>query len=115
MPDRYTRTISTAEFTETPRLSLEQATGDVNIEGWDRPEIRVETSDEDEAFDIEQAGSQVVVRGKPFRFNFENLGNIMEPAIGELENLGIGLEKVAGKLQRKAARSMRHATHRMRH
>src|SRR5438552_8947683 len=115
MPDRFTRTISTAEFTETPRLSLEQATGDLRIEGWDRPEIKIETSDEDEGFEVEQAGSQVVVRSRPFRCNFENLGNSIEPAMGELENLGLGLEKVAGKLQRKAARSVRHATHRMRH
>src|SRR5687767_10196050 len=28
-----TRTISTAEFTDKPRIMLEQATGDVNIEG----------------------------------------------------------------------------------
>src|SRR5437867_11418584 len=98
MSERFTRTISTAEFTETPRLSLEQATGDLHVEGWDRPEIKIETSDEDEVFDIEQAGSQVVVRSRPFRFNFENLGNFIEPAIGELENLGLGLEKVAGTL-----------------
>ena len=52
MPDRFTRTISTAEFTETPRLSLEQATGDLLIEGWDRPEIKIETSDEDEGFEV---------------------------------------------------------------
>src|SRR5436190_11530219 len=112
MSERYMRTISTAEFSETPRLSLEQATGDVHIQGWDRPEIQIHTSDEDEGFEVEQVGSQIIVRATPIRFDF-NVDNIFGPAKMELENLGVGLEKVAARVERQVARKMRHASHRM--
>jgi hypothetical protein len=35
--------------------------------------------------------------------------------VRELENLGIGLEKGAARIERQVARQLRHATHRMRH
>ena len=37
----YSQTVSTAGLNETPRFVLEQPTGDVVVEGWDRPEIKV--------------------------------------------------------------------------
>jgi hypothetical protein len=37
----YSQTVSTAGLNETPRLVLEQPTGDVLVEGWDKPEIMV--------------------------------------------------------------------------
>jgi DUF4097 and DUF4098 domain-containing protein YvlB len=100
----YTQTISTAEFTETPRLMLEQPTGDVRIEGWDKQEIEVSVSDSEGMFELEQQGSQVLIRNRPGKFK---MVNFPERAVGELENFGINLERVASKVERKVERSMR--------
>ncbi len=100
----YTRTISTSDFTETPRLVLEQATGDAHVEGWDRPEIEVSVPEAGQMFDIEQVGSQVTVRNQPGSFK---LVNFLDQLPGELEGLDIGLERVAAKVERKVERSVR--------
>ncbi|MFL5731612.1 MAG: DUF4097 family beta strand repeat-containing protein [Chloroflexia bacterium] len=115
MQERFTQTISTAEFADTPRLSLEQATGDVFIEGWDRPEIQVTSSDEEETFELAQSGSQVAVRSRPIKLNLEGFSGMLEPAFGELQNLGMGFDKVAARVERQVQRSLRHAGHKMRH
>jgi hypothetical protein len=111
----YTQTVSTAEFEGTPRLVLEQPTGDVHIEGWDRPEIEVSITDERELFEIGQSGSQVTVRGVPprvksdeFRFERPNID------LSGLGDLGIGLERVAAKVERRVEKGLRKAGHGLR-
>lgn len=106
----YTRTISTADFTETPRFVLEQPTGDVHVEGWDRPEIQVAVDDEDELFDVEQAGSQVIVKNAPIGFGLKGK---LESASGGLKDWGIDLERMSSRVERDVARSMRHLQRRL--
>ncbi len=104
----YTQTIDTAEFTETPRLVLEQPVGDVTIEGWDRPAIEVGTPNEDDTFDVEVSGSQIMVRGKARKFGFSD---VLEPAVRELNNIGLDVDRMAARVERKVERHMRHMTH----
>ena len=106
----YTRTISTAGFDGVPRLVLEQPTGDVRVEGWDRPEIEVSITDERELFEVDESGSQVTIRGVPPRaksgeFNFER-PNIDLSGLGDL---GIGIERIAAKVERSVDKSLRKA------
>jgi putative adhesin len=103
MPDHgYTQTISTAGFTETPTLALEQPTGDVHVESWDRPEIQVSISDEG-IFEIEQNGSQVVVKNRPGKFK---LVDFLEPAADELRELGVDLSRMASDVERNLQRGV---------
>lgn len=111
----YTQTVSTAEFDGTPRLVLEQPTGDVRIQGWDRPEIEVSITDERELFEIAQTGSQVTVRSIPprvksdeFRFERPNID------LSGLGDLGMGLERIAAKVERRVEKGMRKAGHGLR-
>ena len=105
MATGYTRTISTAELDETPRVALEQALGDIQVEGWDRPEIEIAISDEDQLFDLEQVESQILIRPRP---RTRNVQEMWAPAVEGLKDLELGLEKVAGRLERKLQRRMRH-------
>lgn len=100
----YTRLISTAEFTDTPRLALEQPTGDVHVEGWDKPEIEVAISDPEGLFEIEENGSQVTVRNRLGKFK---LVDFLEPADAVLSDYGVDLSKVAAKVERSVERGMR--------
>lgn len=105
----YTRTISTAELTETPRVALEQPTGDVYVEGWDRPEIEVSCSDPEAVFDVQQNGAEITILNRPGSFK---LVNFLEPANNEMRGFGLNvdklnLERVASKVERKVERSMR--------
>lgn len=105
----YTRTISTAELTETPRVTLEQPTGDVHVEAWDRPEIEVSCSDPDALFDVQQNGAEIIVHNRPGSFK---LVNFVEPVAAEMKGFGINVEKldldkVASKVERKVERGMR--------
>ena len=111
----YTQTISTAEFLETPGLALEQPTGDVYIESWDRPEIQVSIK-EDGYFEIEQQGSRVEIENRPGRFKLvdfleqgEDLRNIGE----DLRNFGIDIDRMAytRRAQRGTWRRARHEKH----
>jgi DUF4097 and DUF4098 domain-containing protein YvlB len=100
----YTDTISTADFEETPRLILEQPTGDVRVEAWDRPEIQVSISDPEGLFELQREGSKVLVHNRPGSFK---LVNFLEPAREELEEFGVDLGKVAARVERSVERSMR--------
>lgn len=104
----YSRTISTAEFTDTPRVSLEQPTGDVYVEAWDKPEVEVSTSEADGYFEIEEEGSQITIRNNPGKVKFVDF---LEPVQTELRDLGVDvdLDRVASKVERSIARGMRHA------
>ena len=112
MPNREdnTRTISTADFTDKPRIMLEQATGDVHIEGWDRKEVEVSTDDGHE-IQVEQEGSQIVIRS---RFRRERIDAPRKeaphrrgPDFGDLADLSLGLEGIAAQVERGVVRSMR--------
>lgn len=105
MAENYTRTISTADLEETPRIVLEQAVGDVHIEAWDRPEVQISISDEDELFDVEQSGSIFSIRSHP---PVRRAREMWEPALEGLKDLEIGLERVASRVERKVQRKMRH-------
>lgn len=104
----YSRTISTAEFTDTPRVSLEQPTGDVYVEAWDKPEVEVSTSEADGYFEIAEEGSQITIRNNPGKVKFVDF---LEPVQTELRDLGVDvdLDRVASKVERSIARGMRHA------
>jgi hypothetical protein len=104
----YSRTISTAEYTDTPRVSLEQPTGDVYVDIWDKPEVEVSTSESDGYFEIEEEGSQITIRNNPGKVKFVDF---LEPVQSELRDLGVDvdMERVASKLERSIARGMRHA------
>lgn len=100
----YTQNISTADFSQTPRLTIEQPTGDVHIQGWDQPAIEVAIAGSEGLFELEQDGSLVTVRSRPGSYK---LVNFLEPVTEGLQNLGIGLERVAAKVERNVERSMR--------
>ncbi|HST04651.1 MAG TPA: DUF4097 family beta strand repeat-containing protein, partial [Chloroflexia bacterium] len=104
----YTRTISTAELNDTPRVALEQPTGDVYVEGWDKQEVEVSTSDTDGYFEVDQQGSQITIRNNPGRVKFVDF---LEPVQSELRDLGVevNIDKVASKVERSLERTMRHA------
>src|SRR3954466_15061807 len=105
----YTQTISTAEFLEIPTLVLEQPTGDVYVEGWDRQEIEVSIDDEG-IFEVEQNGSQVIIRNRPGKFK---LVDFLEPAADELREYGVDLNKVSSHVERSIERSMQRGMRRM--
>jgi hypothetical protein len=98
----YTQTISTADFTETPNVVLEQPTGDVHVEGWDRPEIEISISDEG-IFEIEQSGSQVIIKNRPGKFK---LVDFLEEAGAELGDFGVDLSKVTARVERGLERNI---------
>ena len=109
-----TRTISTSEFADKPRIMLEQATGDVNIEGWDRPEVEVSTDDGRE-IQVEQEGSQIVIRSR-FRRDRDRDRDRDEPHgsrrrhgpdFGDFGDLSRGIEGIAAEVERGVVRSMR--------
>jgi DUF4097 and DUF4098 domain-containing protein YvlB len=106
----YTQTISTADFNETPRFLLEQPTGDVMVEGWDRPEISVSVDDKEGYFELEQSGSTVTVHNRPGRFN---VVKFLEPAQEELREFGIEVDRVAARIERQVERQVRRAGRRM--
>lgn len=97
-------TINTAEFNDTPRVALEQPTGDVTIAGWDRPAIEIRTDDENDDYDVEIQGSQVTVRNRPRKVR---LNEVFEPAIREIEHWGLDVDRVASKVERSVERGMR--------
>jgi len=104
----YTQTISTAEFLETPGLALEQPTGDVYIESWDRPEIKVSIK-EDGYFEIEQQGSRVEIKNRPGRFklvDFLEQGEDLQNLGEDLRNFGIDISKMATHVERSVGRSV---------
>lgn len=103
--DANTQTINTADFTETPRLVLEQPVGDIKIQGWDRPAIEVSDRDGKGNFDVSLSGSQVTVRNMPKRVR---LNEVLEPAVRELNNIGVNAERMASRVERQVERSMRH-------
>src|SRR5688572_29242720 len=98
--ERFTRTVSTADMSGTPRLVLEQPTGDVRVEGWDRPEIEISISDDRELFDVALEGSQVTIRNISVPKNQQDPRAVWEAARGELQNLG----DVGANIERVAAR-----------
>ena len=99
-----TRRISTAEFTGVPRLTLEQATGDVNIEGWDRPEIEV-SADDDRGISVEQSGSHIVIRSRPPKVSIPRFEDDDPDDISR--HLTHGIESIASDVERRVERSMR--------
>jgi DUF4097 and DUF4098 domain-containing protein YvlB len=105
----YKQSISTAEFLETPTLVLEQPTGDVYVEGWDRQEIEVSIDDEG-IFEVEQNGSQVMIRNRPGKFK---LVDFLEPAADELRDFGVDLNKVSSRVERGIERSVERGMRRM--
>ncbi|MEO6456743.1 MAG: DUF4097 family beta strand repeat-containing protein [Chloroflexia bacterium] len=104
-----TRTISTADFADKPRIMLEQATGDVNIEGWDRQEVEVST-DDDSGIQVEQEGSQIIIRS---RFRRERERDRDEDRVPhrrhgrDFGDITLGLEGIAAEVERGVARSIR--------
>ncbi len=105
----YTETISTANFPGTPRLILEQPTGDVRIEGWDRPEVQISVEDSAGAFEVEQEGSTIYIRTRPGKFR---LVNFLEPAEEVLGSVRVGLEaagleELGARIERQVERSVR--------
>jgi hypothetical protein len=108
-----TRRISTADFTGPPRITLEQATGDVNIEGWDRQEIEVST-DDDRGIAVEQTGSHVVIRSRPpktpvIRYEGPDPDEFRRHFVLErgIEGLASNIENIASDVERRVERSMR--------
>lgn len=102
--DDNTRTISTAEFSGTPRITLEQATGDVNIQGWDRPEIEV-SADDDRGISLEQTGSHVVIRSRPPKVSVPRFEEEDSDDFGR--HFKHGIESIASDVERRVERSMR--------
>ncbi len=106
-----TQTISTAEFADKPRIMLEQATGDVHIEGWDRPEVQVSTDDGRE-IQVEQEGSQIIIRSRFRRERDDEHESHRQhrrhgPDFGDFGDLSLGLEGIAAQVERGVVRSMR--------
>ena len=95
----YTQTISTAELDETPRINLEQPTGDVHVEAWDRQEIEVSISDSDGYFEVSQDGPNITIKNNP---NRHKVVNFRDPEDAELRDLGAELAKAATSLERKS-------------
>lgn len=95
----YTQTISTAELTDTPRINLEQPTGDVYVDVWDRPEIEVSISDKDGYFEVVQEGSNILIKnahGRPKVVNFR------EPEGQNLRDLAHDLARAATNLEQRS-------------
>lgn len=59
------RVFDLRETEGTPRLTIHQMNGDINIQAWDRPEIRLEISEDDldidDAFRIQQHGNEISI------------------------------------------------------
>ncbi len=100
----YTETISTAEFTTTPRVIVEQPTGSVHVEAWDRSEVEVSVPGEDAGFEVEQSGSTITVKRRPGR---TRIVNFLDPVREDLSNLGLDVERVAARVEKGVERSMR--------
>src|SRR5687767_3644956 len=100
-----TRRISTAEFSGVPRLTLEQATGDVNIEGWDKPEIEV-SADDDRGISVEQTGSHVVIRSRPPKVSIPRFEDD-DDSDDFGRHMKHGIESIASDVERRVERSMR--------
>src|SRR5204863_665744 len=49
---------------------------------------------------------------RPLKFELGNIGDAWRPAVSDLQNMGIDLEKMAARVERKVARSLRHVGHR---
>jgi hypothetical protein len=94
----YTQTISTAEFDETPRVNLEQPTGDVYVEAWDKQEIEVAISDPEGFFEVYQDGSNVTIKNNPHR---HKVVNFRDPELPELRDLAQNLAQAATGMERK--------------
>jgi hypothetical protein len=112
----FTRTVSTADMSGTPRLVLEQPTGDVSVEGWDRPEIEISISDDRELFDVALEGSQVTIRNISVPKHQQDPRAVWEAARGELQNLGdvgANIERVAARVERQVERAMRRVEQKM--
>src|SRR5688572_2742766 len=112
-----TRTISTAEFTDKPRIMLEQATGDVHIEGWGRQEVEV-TTDDGREIQVEQEGSQIVIRSRIRRERDRDRDRDEDEDRGprkgqphrhgrDFGDIALGLEGIAAEVERGVVRSMR--------
>jgi len=106
-----TRTISTAEFADKPRIMLEQATGDVHIEGWDRQEVEINTGDGRE-IQVEQEGSQIVIRSRFRRErdrdrDFDEDRGPRRRHGRDFGDITLGLEGIAAEVERGVVRSMR--------
>ncbi|MDQ5825070.1 MAG: DUF4097 domain-containing protein [Chloroflexota bacterium] len=103
--DANTTTINTAEFSETPRLVLEQPVGDITIQGWDNTSLEITTDDEDDDYDVEVTGSQVTLRNRPRKVR---LGEGFESAMRELGDIGgLDVERVARHVEKRVQRGMR--------
>jgi DUF4097 and DUF4098 domain-containing protein YvlB len=103
--DANTTTINTAEFSETPRLVLEQPVGDITIQGWDNTDIEITTDDEDDDYDVEVTGSQVTLRNRPRKVR---LGEGFESAMRGLGDIGgLDVERVARHVEKRVERGMR--------
>lgn len=102
--DANKATINTAEFNETPRLVLEQPVGDIHIEGWDNTSIEISTDDEDDDYEVEVTGAQITLRNRPRKVHF---GNGFETALRELDNIGVDVERVARRVEKRVERGMR--------
>ncbi|MEO5951006.1 MAG: DUF4097 family beta strand repeat-containing protein, partial [Chloroflexia bacterium] len=95
----YTQTISTAELNETPRINLEQPTGDVYVEVWDKPEIEVSISDKNGYFEIVQEGSNITIRNSN---NRSKVVNFREPEGQSLRDLAQDLAKAASNVDERS-------------
>lgn len=95
----FTQTISTADLNETPRLNLEQPTGDVYIEGWDKPEIEVSISDPEGFFEVQQEGANITIRNSHNRPKIVNFRDTEIPELGDLQS---ALSDAASNLDRKS-------------
>ncbi|HET6262548.1 MAG TPA: DUF4097 family beta strand repeat-containing protein [Chloroflexia bacterium] len=102
--DRDITTIRTEEFTETPRLVLEQPVGDISIQGWDNTAIEISTGDDDDDYDVEVTGSQVTLRNRRRKVH---IGEGFEGPWRELGNLGVDVERVARRVEKQVERGMR--------
>jgi hypothetical protein len=88
---------------------LEQPTGDVYVEGWDRQEIEVSCSDPEALFDVSQVGSEITIHNRP---GSSKLVKFVDPVANEMKGFGISVEK--GDLDRAAARVERNVERSMR-
>ncbi len=72
-------------------------------------EIEVSVSDEG-LFEIEQSGSQVVIKNRPGKFK---LVDFLEPATNELRDIGVDLSKVTAHVERSIERQVERGMKRM--
>lgn len=111
MAEGYTQTISTAEFNEAPRINLEQPTGDVFVEVWDKPEIEVSISDKNGYFEIEQDGSNITIRNST---NRSKVVNFRTPEGQHLQDMAQDFARAASGIdQRNIERSIERTMRKM--